>query len=234
MSKRLLTLSKGYGWPTSVHSSLGTQREVSLKIFQKFKYSFQQTTRMQLIEESALRKSLCMAMRNWIGIGVWLSFSFSYGQEIVSVYTGSELVLLRFHRDYLPPVVATGIMGGGAWEIVCSGLSHRMRAWADFHLTYPLGTGVPTFFPGASGGIAWQVGLRDPSRYYVQVGIGIDAYAFRTRDAGGVPIRDQQLRPIVLTEVGTSVFQEPLFIRYGFYPTPGKTSKYVIAMGTYF
>ncbi|GIV23097.1 MAG: hypothetical protein N3A68_02990 [Bacteroidia bacterium] len=156
-----------------------------------------------------------------------------YAQGSVSVYLGSEFMLLRFHRGYVPPVLASGAVLGGTYAIVRSGVSHTVQAWGEGRVAYIIGGALPPIFGGGSAGVAWRLGLPDPTRYYAQAAVGIDAYALRVSDKGGTPLRDTQIRPILSIEVGAFTFAEPLFLRYSFYPLPGSTSKFVLTIGTY-
>ncbi|MCS7188726.1 MAG: hypothetical protein RMJ66_01550 [Bacteroidia bacterium] len=162
----------------------------------------------------------------------WFLFTLGSAQNKLQFYTSSEFILMRFHKSYLPPLFSAGAMGGSTFQLIHSGISHRGYIWGELRLMYLLSGGMPPIFPGATGGFSWRVGLPEPDRYYIQVGIGLDFYSIRKRDAG-VSIHDTQLRPIIYTEVGSFTLLEPLFLRYGFYPTPGSTSKFVFSIGTY-
>ncbi|MCX7606176.1 MAG: hypothetical protein N2170_02765 [Bacteroidia bacterium] len=183
---------------------------------------------------SVWRDTLWLWQKQQIGFVSLLALQLLCAQGSTQLFGGSELILLRFHRGYLPPLLGTGVMGGATWEIFRSGSSHRLLAWGEARLTYLLGASLPPVFPGGTLGLCWRIGLPDPEKLYAQVGAGIDGYILRTHDKGGTPFQDQQLRPLLQIEAGTFVFLEPVFIRYSFYPTPGTTSKYVISIGTYF
>lgn len=171
---------------------------------------------------------------------VWLVKGgyFVYGQVPLRTYVGTEFTLLRFHRDFLPPALATGLVGGLSREVWRSGTSHAGLVWGEGRLFYPLRSLALPLSWGASVGIGWQVGLPDPERYALQVRVGLDGYTFRTDGRYSTPIHDRQLRPVVQLELSAffaePIFAEPIFVRYGFYPTPGSTSKYFVALGSYF
>ncbi|GIV25785.1 MAG: hypothetical protein KatS3mg026_1477 [Bacteroidia bacterium] len=176
----------------------------------------------------------CRSGQATLLLGPWLLGSLLvYGQTPLRTYVGTEFILLRFHRDYLPPALATGVVGGLGREIWRSGTSHAVLVWGEGRLFYPLGSTVFPLSGGASLGIGWQVGLPDPERYALQLRFGLDGYTFRTDGRYSIPIRDHQLRPVVQIELSAS-FAELVFVRYGFYPTPGTTSKYFVALGSYF
>lgn len=159
--------------------------------------------------------------------------SLLWGQSRLHTYVGTELTLLRFHRNFLPPALTTGIVGGVAQEIWRSGVSHAVIAWGEGRLFYPVGISAFPLSAGVSVGTGWQISLPDPERYAFQLRLGLDGYTFQTDGRQGIPLRDQQLRPLLQFELTVS-FPEAFFVRYGFYPTPGSTSKYYVAVGSYF
>lgn len=171
------------------------------------------------------------------GIVFWLwsaCLPYLLAQESSSqLYGGSEFQLLRFHRGYLPPLLAGAAFGGVSWEALRSGTTYRGIVWGEARIGFVRGAVVNPLFPAAAGGVALRLGLPDPSRHYAQVSLGLDAYFFKVADGGGTFLRDSQLRPILSFEVGSFAFAEPVFLRYSMYPTPGTTSKYALAIGVY-
>ncbi|MCX7764925.1 MAG: hypothetical protein N2253_08570 [Bacteroidia bacterium] len=156
--------------------------------------------------------------------------AFLLGQEL---YMGSEFMLLRFYKGYYPPLLATGVMGGGRWKLFSSGSAYKLTGWAEARVMYPVGASRSSFAPGATAGLAAQVEIPSRIRQYIQLSLGVDAYSLRFSDRGGSVLLDRQLRPIILGEIGSYAFADGIFLRYGFYPTPGTTGKYVFAIGSY-
>lgn len=171
-------------------------------------------------------------------VAIWLlgaSVTLLYAQESrTQLYGGSEFQLLRFHRGYIPPLLAGAAFGGVGWEALRSGSTYRGLLWSEARIGFVRGAVVNPLFPGLSGGLALRLGLPDPSQHYAQVSLGFDAYFFKVADGGGTSLRDSQLRPILSFEVGSFAFAEPIFLRYSRYPTPGTTSKHALAIGAYF
>lgn len=152
------------------------------------------------------------------------------GQDI---YMASEFMLLRFHRGYYPPLLATTVAGGMAWELYCSGSTYKLMTWSDARLIYAVGMRRVSLAPGGTLGIAARIEPPSRFRYYFQIGLGMDGHYLRITDGGGSLISDTQLRPIFALEGAYQAFIDRVFLRYGFYPTPGATSKYVFTIGTY-
>ncbi len=177
------------------------------------------------------------ALSTW-GIAVWLlgaSAALLHAQEArTQLYGGSEFQLLRFHRGYIPPLLAGAAFGGVSWEALRSGSTYRGLLWGEARIGFVRGAVVNPLFPGLSGGLALRLGLPDPSRHYAQLNLGLDAYFLKVADGGGTFLRDSQLRPILGFEVGSFAFAEPIFLRYSMYPIPGTTSKHALAIGAYF
>ncbi len=121
-----------------------------------------------------------------------------------------------------------------------SGQSYRLRGWAEGRLALPMigsaGLGRLQVIPGATMGLGFQVGLPEPDQLYVQLSPGIDMYWMQVGDPSQTTFStDWQVRPIIIAEVGFPARDDyPFFVRYGFYPAPGTTSRMVIGFGTYF
>lgn len=150
-----------------------------------------------------------------------------------NVYMGSEFAVLRFYRIYLPPFLTTGIVAGAQWEVFHSGEAHSLRTWAELRLSYVAFNFPSTVYLGGTAGLGWRINVPLRHQYYLQGNLGMDAYRFRYIDMGGMPIQDQQVRPICLVEVGSYTFSGIVFVRYGFYPISSSTAKYLFALGVY-
>jgi len=178
-----------------------------------------------------------------LSLGFLLTLSWLLGQGAESEWTGyggSEILRHRYHRGYLPPVLMNGGFVGVSRRLVQSGRSYQVRLWAEGRLALPVigGASLGRFrlVPGASAGLAFQVALPEADHLYLQVGPGLDAYWMQIGDPNYTSFsRDGQLRPILLVEIGLPTRDGfPFFVRYGFYPTPGMTSRMIISMGSYF
>lgn len=164
----------------------------------------------------------------WWWLGLLLSVVF--GQDL---YIGSEFLLLRFHRGFYPPLLGTGIMGGASIPLFRSGETYQLRGWGEARLMHIVGGNRVPFSPGATAGVSARADIPSRLRIYAQVGLGLDAHSINFTDKGGSTLIDRQLRPIVIAEVGSFAFAEGIFLRYGFYPTPGTTGKFVVTIGSY-
>jgi hypothetical protein len=90
--------------------------------------------------------------------------------------------------------------------------------------------------PGAAIGFAFQAAFPEFDQFYLQISPGIDAYWMQVGDpAYTTSSQDTQIRPILLLELGLPTQDGfPFFVRYGFYPTPGSTSRWILSIGSYF
>ncbi len=155
-------------------------------------------------------------------------------------YGGSEVLRHRYHRGYLPPVLMNGGFLGVSRSVTQSGRSYQMRLWAEGRLALPVigaaGVGRVKLVPGAAMGLAFQVAFPEVDQFYLQFCPGLDAYWMQIGDPSYTSFsQDKQLRPILLIEAGLPTRDGfPFFVRYGFYPTPGTTSRAMISLGSYF
>lgn len=156
---------------------------------------------------------------------LWLA-----GQEI---YIASEFMLFRFHRGYYPPLLATGVVGGVGQEIGRSGNTYKLVAWGEARVIYVVGMSGLPFAPGGTVGLSARVEVPSRLRFYLGFGAGMDGYSLRVVDGGGNFIRHTELRPIFVIEIAYQALVDRVFLRYGFYPTPGAVSKYMIGVGSY-
>lgn len=146
---------------------------------------------------------------------------------------GSEVMLLRFYRGYYPALVATGAIGGVSWELYHSGSAHYLYGIAEAHVAYVIAAFRQPIFPGLMAGMAYRINLPFRHRLYGEVGLGMDGFMMRLNDGGGNLLTTRELRPLLWIEGGSFAFAEGIFLRYGFYPTPGTTAKFVLTIGSY-
>lgn len=165
-------------------------------------------------------------MRYWIGL-------LPIVLTAQDIYMGSEFILLRFYRGLYPPLLATGAMGGVSVPLYRSGETYRLLGWGEARLIYIVGGTRMPFAPGATAGLAARADIPSRLRIYTQVSLGLDAYILNFTDGGGSSLTDRQLRPLISAEIGSFAFAEGAFVRYGFYPTPGTTGKFVVTIGSY-
>jgi len=178
-------------------------------------------------------------MRLTLGLILTLSCLWGQGAEWMG-YGGSEILRHQYHRGYLPPILMNGGFLGVSRNLIRSGRSYVVRFWAEGRLALPVigGASIGRFrlVPGATAGLAFQVAFPEVDQFYLQVSPGLDGYWMQIGDPTYTSFsRDGQLRPIVFVEAGLPTRDGfPFFVRYGFYPTPGTTSRVVISMGSYF
>lgn len=155
-------------------------------------------------------------------------------------YSGSELIRHRYHRGYLPPLLMNGGFLGVSRGLARSGRSYQIRWWGEGRIALPVvgagGMGRLKVVPGAATGFAFQAALPEFDQFYLQISPGVDAYWMQVGDPAYTTFsQDAQIRPILLLELGLPTQDGfPFFVRYGFYPTPGSTSRWILSIGSYF
>jgi len=180
-------------------------------------------------------------MRLSLGLIMSLGWLLGQGAEPHWVaYGGSEFFRHRYHRGYLPPLFMQGGFLGVTRTLVQSGSSYQVRVWGEGRLALPVigsgGVGPLRLIPGATAGVAFQIAPLGADQFYVQISPGLDAYWMQIGDPAYTSFsQDAQLRPILFVELGLPTQDGfPFFVRYGFYPTPGMTSRMIISVGSYF
>lgn len=155
---------------------------------------------------------------------------------------------VRWVRNHSAPV-SSGILAAASDEWRFSGGESESRALrpvvsgavvGEGRLALPVigagGVGRLKIVPGATTGLAFQIAFPEADQLYVQVSPGVDAYWMEIGDPAYTTFsQDAQIRPILLVELGLPTQDGfPFFLRYGFYPTPGITSRWIFSMGSYF
>ncbi len=176
-----------------------------------------------------------------LGLTLLVSWMLAQGMERGWLaYGGSELIWHRYHRGYLPSLLMNGGFLGVSRSLAHSGRSYQVRWWGEGRLALPVigagGMGRLKIVPGATAGLAFQVAFPEADQLYLQVSPAIDAYWMEIGDPAYTTFsQDAQIRPILLLELGLPTRDGfPFFVRYGFYPTPGSTSRWIVSMGSYF